>query len=315
MKPGPVLLLRDGVEALHLGPKAARALAWIVPDLVTKGADPRAAVQLSRGSVCALEDLPARWSEGEDFALVTPRRYPARALDGLRVVVTREAAAADDLVFRLQSLGASVQVRACLEIRPAPAGPLRRELRQLDTFDWVAFTSRNAVERFEPALLEAGLDWRSCRKLAAVGPATASALRARGLRPDFVAREFSGRSLGSRLRGRILHPTSEPHSPDFALAARRGGAVVVEPVVYRIARPRRLEALGPHDLVVLGSSQTARNFAELARPAKGSPAAAIGPRTAETARRLGFRVVVQPKAATFPDLVDAVAAWWRKAKP
>jgi uroporphyrinogen III methyltransferase/synthase len=110
----------------------------------------------------------------------------------------------------------------------------------------------------------------------------------------------------------VLHPASSPHSPDLAREARKRGAVVVEPAVYRIARPRGSRRLPPFDLATFASSQTVRHFVDLAHPRPGLSCACIGPRTAVTARAAGFRVVAQPRRYTIPDLISAIVAWHRR---
>jgi uroporphyrinogen-III synthase len=232
-----------------------------------------------------------------------------KPLAGLRILVTRARAQARPLADPLRRLGARVAYYPAIEIRPPRSWrPLDREIARLDRYDALVFTSVNAVEAFfgrlrrKPKLPPAG----------AVGPATAASLRERGVRPRWVARRFTTAALGRLLRGRVLHPASSPHSPDLAREARKRGAVVVEPAVYRIARPRGSRRLPPFDLATFASSQTVRHFVDLAHPRPGLSCACIGPRTAVTARAAGFRVVAQPRRYTIPDLISAIVAWHRR---
>jgi len=231
-----------------------------------------------------------------------------KPLAGLRILVTRPRDRASKLAAPLRRLGARVRVYSAIEIRPPRSwSAIDREIARLERFDSVVFTSATAVDVFFKRLPRS----RRLPKMAAVGPATASAMRARGVRPAWIASRFTAAALGRKLRGKVLHPASEPHSPDLAREARKRGAVVIEPVVYRIVR----SGGGPPpevDLVTFASAETVRSFADSAP--RGSRCACIGPVTARAAREEGFKVVVQPRRYTIPDLISAIVAWHRKRK-
>jgi len=234
-----------------------------------------------------------------------------KSLAGLRILVTRPRARAGRLAGPLRRLGARVLVHPAIEIRaPRSWGPMDREIARLDRFDALVFTSVNAVEAFFGRVGKK----RILPPTGAVGPATATALRYRGVRPKWVAAKFTTAALGRMVRGRVLHPASAPHSPDLAREARRRGAEVVEPVVYRILRPRGSRRPPEADLVTFASSQTVRNFIEMAGPVRNVKCACIGPVTARTARAAGFRVVAQPARYTIPDLISAIVTWHRKRR-
>ena len=107
---------------------------------------------------------------------------PAGALQGRRIVITRPAEKARRLADRLRSLGAVPIEFPTVKIEPAESGPLDAALRALDTFDWIVFTSANGVEAVFARFAAAGKDARAvaARKVAAIGPVTAQALRAKG---------------------------------------------------------------------------------------------------------------------------------------
>ena len=232
-----------------------------------------------------------------------------KPLAGLRILVTRPRSQAAQLAGPLRRLGARAFVRPMIEIRP-PRSWTRadREIRRLSRYDALVFTSVNAVSAFwsrRPGRIP---------KTGAIGPATAAALRARGVRPAWVATRFTAAALGRMLRGRVLHPTSDPHSPDLAREARRRGCVVVEPIVYRIGSPGRGGRIPPVDLVTFASAQTVRNYVAAVGNTCGLKCACIGPVTARAARAAGFRVVARPRRYTIPDLVEAIVAWKRKLR-
>lgn len=229
-----------------------------------------------------------------------------KPLAGLRILVTRPRDRTSKLAAPLRRLGATVRIHSAIEIRPPKSwAPVDREIGRLERYDAVVFTSATAVEAF--------LKRTRGRRLppaGAVGPATAAALRKRGVRPAWIASRFTAATLGRKLRGRVLHPASQPHSPDLAREARERGAVVVEPVVYRITRAPGSPPAA--DLVTFASAETVRSYAESGPP--GVRCACIGPVTARAARAAGFRVAVQPSRYTIPDLISAIVAWHRKRK-
>lgn len=230
-----------------------------------------------------------------------------KPLAGLRILVTRPRARASKLAAPLRRLGATVLVHFAIEIRPPKSwAAVDREIARLERYDAVVFTSATAVEKFFGRLRRR----THLPPMAAVGPATADALRRRGVHPAWIAARFTAGDLGRKLRGRVLHPASQPHSPDLAREARKRGAVVVEPVVYRIVRASGSPPVA--DLVTFASAETVRSYAASGPP--GVRCACIGPVTARAARAAGFRVVVQPARYTIPDLVSAIVTWKRKRR-
>ncbi|HKS15934.1 MAG TPA: uroporphyrinogen-III synthase [Planctomycetota bacterium] len=230
-----------------------------------------------------------------------------KPLAGLRILVTRPRDRASKLAAPLRRLGATVRIHSAIEIRPPKSwAAIDREIGRLERYDGVVFTSATAVAKFFGRLRRKS----NLPPMSAVGPATAEALRERGVRPAWVASRFTAAALGRKLRGRILHPASQPHSPDLAREARKHGAVVVEPVVYRIVRaPGSPPSV---DLVTFASAETVRSYAESGP--RGVRCACIGPVTARAAREAGFRVVAQPSRYTIADLISAIVSWHRKRK-
>ncbi|HEV7685510.1 MAG TPA: uroporphyrinogen-III C-methyltransferase, partial [Acidimicrobiia bacterium] len=120
--------------------------------------------------------------------------YEARPLFGRRVIVTRAREQASGLVERLQELGAATVELPVIEIgEPDDGGAALREAAgRVGEYDWVVFTSANAVVRFFAALGAVGFDTRALggRRVAAIGPGTADALASAGVRPDLVPERF-----------------------------------------------------------------------------------------------------------------------------
>ena len=250
-----------------------------------------------------------------------PRR-PAPALAGRTILVTRRRAQASKLTAVLTELGATVvEIPAIETIPPEDAGPLDRALRQLAAFDWVIFTSANAVrftrERCDAmgarpdALLQGP-------GLAVVGPSTAAALgecfpgAAPTLAPD---KDFRAEGLIEAFASlevadlRVLLPSAE-HARDVlprALLAR--GAQVEVVIAYRTVAPPDLgEILAARltqgfDLALFASPSAVENFTTAAGPrVRGLRVAVMGPVTEAAAREAGMDV----RAVASPSTVDGL---------
>src|SRR5215470_12127372 len=129
---------------------------------------------------------------------------PTRALEGIRILVTRPKHQADQLTCRLKNLGGEVVELPMIAIAPPESWePLDNALKQLERYQWILFTSVNAVEsclgRLE-ALGKSAQDLRS-RRLAAIGPSTAFALTQKGLKPEFYPSKFMGEGLVAEFPG------------------------------------------------------------------------------------------------------------------
>jgi uroporphyrinogen III methyltransferase/synthase len=209
----------------------------------------------------------------------------------MRIVVTRAVAQARPLADRLAALGHQVVLCPLLEIEPLGDEPL-----DVSAYDWVVVTSPNGAG--ELARRRAG----EPRRLAAVGPGTAEALRAQGLEPDVVADDSRQEGLLAVLPddpGRVLVAAAE--------GARRLLAAELAADFIPLYRTReRVPAEAPEgDLAVLASPSAARAFGRLAAP---MPVVSIGPETTRAARRAGLEVLREAEPHTLDGLVRAVAS-------
>lgn len=263
----------------------------------------------------------------------SPRPAP-RPLSGRTVVVTRAAAQAQRFTELLQASGARVIEAPAIVIGP-PASwePLDAALTALETFTWVVFTSTNGVLMVDRRLAALGLGWPalSARRVAAIGPATADALREHGVRVDVVPAEYRAEGLVSRLRplltgaDRVLLPRAAQTRDVLVTELRELGVHVTEVAAYATRKaeggaPRLAEALaaGTIDAVTFTSSSTARNFAEAfsddeRRSWRGRVAvASIGPITASTAAEYGLTTDIMPAEYTIPALARAIAEYFAR---
>lgn len=250
---------------------------------------------------------------------------PARALAGLRVVVTRARRQAGDLAGRLEALGAEVIELPVIEIQPLPPAGLDAGLRQLASFDWLVLTSTNGVDVLldRARALEITID-RSCGlKVAAIGEATAGRLTAAGVPvhlvpPRAIAESLLEALVAQGVAGRqVLLPVAEGARQVLPEGLRAAGAMVEVIDTYRTVRPAGAAAEtvgaireGSVDMMTIASPSAARNLAEIVGLplAKSIIVASIGPITSQAARELGLRVDVEAADHSIAGLVDAVVA-------
>lgn len=254
---------------------------------------------------------------------MTMRPVSQGPLVGKRILVTRPRVQADDLMDRLASLGAQPVVFPTVEIVPlADPSRLDRAVAELASYDWLIFTSVNGVSAFWERLASSGQDANALQaaQVAAIGPATARALQARGVTPDFVPQEYVAEripdGLGEVDGRRILLPRADLAREALADVLRQRGAHVDEIVAYhtRPATPSSeewAELRRGVDAATFTSASTVRNFVRLlgdetAAVLNGAHVVCIGPITAEAAREAGLRVEAVAEAYTTEGLVEAL---------
>ncbi len=251
-------------------------------------------------------------------------------LAGRSVLVTRTAEQAASLVQPLEGLGAEVLVMPVLEtVDPDDWGPVDEAIRALDSYDWLVFTSTNAVDRFLRRFRPAGGSREALLgiRIAAVGSATASKLSHHGLPPELVPDDFRAEGLIAEFQAmgpdacrRVLLPRALEAREVFAEALAEMGCVLDVVTVYRVqaARPvpeviERLRA-GTIDVVAFTSGAIASAFVA-ALVASGLDAeevmgrlriASIGPVTTEALGALGFSADIEAPESTMESLALAV---------
>lgn len=240
----------------------------------------------------------------------------ARPLLGKRIVVTRARAQASSLLTKLSELGADALEFAAFKIvPPADLTPMDAAIAQLDSYDWVVFTSANGPDFFMQRLKAAGKDARAFAKarICAIGPATAQALERFNLKPDLVPEKYVAESIlesfanmGNVVGSRFLLARADVAREALAVGLREMGGVVTEVTAYRqviadeegptSTSPATLLKLlegGQLDAVLFTSSNTVRNFASRLATVTAKPlrellantlVACIGPITTAAAR-------------------------------
>jgi uroporphyrinogen III methyltransferase/synthase len=260
--------------------------------------------------------------------------WETRPLWGKTAVVTRTREQASVLVALLAAAGARCLEVPTLEIGPPDDwGPLDQALSNLTQYKWVVFTSANGVAAFMQRLFGQGKDVRSLggTKIAVIGPATAQALEAWGLKADVVPAQFKAEDLLAALSPQVS-PGDKMLLARAQVArqvlpqglARLGVQVDVTPV-YQARRPGGIppeaEAAfteGEVDILTFTSSATVHNFVALVGQerfqslAKNAVVAAIGPITGATLQEYGVPPQIQPEDYTIPALAGAVVDYFKK---
>lgn len=252
-----------------------------------------------------------------------------RPLRGRVIVVTRAREQAGRFRALLESMGARVLAAPTIAIdAPESWQPLDDALDDLPRYAWVIFTSANGVEMVRRRLAASGraVDALGGCRLAAIGPATAEALRGMGLAPEVVPGEFVAEALARSLRpllrrgDRVLLPRAAQTRDFLVRELEAMGVQVTEVPAYR-TRPaaedagalREALASGGVDAVTFTSSSTVTHFAalfdpgELSRLMRGVTVACIGPITRATAAERGLATDVMPDDYTIPALAAAIA--------
>ena len=236
-------------------------------------------------------------------------RDRAQPLAGKTIAVTRARAQASELAARLSALGAEVVEAPAIKIEP-----LNPKLPDLAGYDLLCLTSPNGVEQLFAALGDArdlaGLT------IAAIGPGTARALLAHGIRPDVVPERSVAEALVEALvdvpTQRALIARAEEARDVLPDALRARGAEVDLLALYRtVAEPlddrARAAALGA-DYATFTSASSARFFHEAAGTLDGPRLISIGPVTSEQLRELGYEPAVEASDHTPDGLVAALIA-------
>ena len=197
---------------------------------------------------------------------------------------------------------------------------------QLARYQWVVFTSVNGVKFFWEQLRLIGLDARifGGMQIAAIGPATADELRARGIEPDFIPEKYVAEHVVEGLLklgiagSDVLIPRAKVAREVLPKELKEAGCNVTVLPVYetRLVQASGDEIVASLDngdiqYVTFTSSSTVENFFELVdsevfRKYPDVKIASIGPVTTETVKRFGFTPDIEPEDYTIPGLVDAL---------
>ena len=262
--------------------------------------------------------------------------FDQKPLFGRRIIVTRARSQASVFAECLESYGAEIIQFPTIETEPIPDNAaLDRAIAQLSTYNWVIFTSVNAVEYFYRYLRENGKDTRSLgdARICAVGQKTVAALDQIGIRADYVPSQYRGTVLAAELEDvdgqKILLPRASIAADDLPNGLRDRGAIVDTIPIYETVKAGAegrevLEAdlhNGRIDMVTFTSSSTVTNFLEMfglhpsAALLNQVHIAVIGPSTEATAKAHGLTVDIVAKQASVESLAEEIVEFYtRKEK-
>jgi uroporphyrinogen III methyltransferase / synthase len=256
-----------------------------------------------------------------DVAALELAWFESAPLFGRSVVVTRAREQASGLRAQLEALGAEV-----IELPAITIEPLDFTLPDLGAYRWLVFTSANGVDAFfDRGLAASGRDARALGsvQIAAIGPGTATALAARGLRADLVPERFVAESLLDAFppgAGRVLLARAEVARDVLPEGLAQKGYEVDVLAVYRTVRAApdpdaiaRVRA-GEVDAITFTSSSTVTNFCDAIGtiPDPQPVVVSIGPVTSQTARDRGLRVDAEADPHTIEGLVEALESALRR---
>ncbi|WP_022853829.1 uroporphyrinogen-III C-methyltransferase [Thermodesulfatator atlanticus] len=256
--------------------------------------------------------------------------FETKPLFAKRIVVTRTREQASQLLEMLEELGAECLEIPTIKIVPPPSfGPLEEAIADIDSYDWLIFTSVNGVKIFFERLFSAGKDARTLAnlKVAAIGVATAELIKTYGVLVDLLPKEFRAEGLLEALLEedlagkKILIPRALEAREILPQKLKEAGAHVSVVPAYQTVLPeeeakRLKEELkkGVH-LITFTSSSTAKNLLKMlgddaSALLKGVVLASIGPITSETLKKAGFPPQIEAKEYTIPGLVKAIVEYF-----
>lgn len=229
----------------------------------------------------------------------------SRPLEGRRILLTRARQDNEPLRNRLELLGATVVEMPTIEILPPEdLGPLETALQALDRYQWVCFTSRNAVRAVGEMLERAAVPLPASLRVGAVGPSTSRELTERGIHVDCMPETSTGDALveAMLLAGaggtRVLLPQGNRARPAVSEGLLAGGASVDTVIAYRTEHPGGHGASplpiqpGPIDVVVLTSPSALHGLLDMVGDnwavAAKTRLACIGPTTARAVADAGL---------------------------
>ena len=293
-----------------------RVVTGPIGEIVARGVEAGigAPVSLVIGEVVGLRDAMA-W-------------FDTRPLFGKRVLVTRARSQASKLVKQLEDLGAEVLEYPTIEIVPVrDPEPLDEALRNVAKYDWMMFTSSNAVRGIAARMKSLGIDSRALAhlKFGVNGPSTARALVEIGINADAIPDQYLASAMVELLKTEgitpknVLFPRSEIGRETLASGLRELGSNVDEVVAYSTESPNDTGDLARAayeegvDFTTFTSSSTVRNLVDLLG---GSPdlintskTVIIGPITADTAKELNVNNNIEADQQSIPGIVKAILAY------
>ena len=341
------IIVRDGADAA----------ADIAAALLDNGMDPTTPMAVTRGATTveqrtvsttlgtAAPDLRAAKRAGPGMLIVGEavagrealNWFESKPLFGWRVLIPRTTDQSADAREQLRQYGATSEEVPTISVEP-PRTPqqMDRAIQGLVSgrYQWIAFTSANAVKAVRERLEDYGLDARALAgvRVAAVDDITAQALIDFGVRPELVPAETQTSAGLAELWppfesgldpiDRVFLPRADIATEALVAAMTERGWQVDDIVAYRTVRAapppapvREAIKTGGFDAVLFTSSSTVRNLVGIAgKPHAVTVVACVGPKPAEAAREHSLRVDVQGSASEVATLIDELAEYGERLR-
>jgi uroporphyrinogen III methyltransferase/synthase len=254
--------------------------------------------------------------------------FEKKPLFGKGIVITRPQRQADEFARLLEKEGAQAIHFPTVKIVPPKSWEsLDAALNNLADYNWLIFTSANGVQYFFERLFERDKDIRELKgiKICCIGPATALEIQKRGIKVDLIPEYYISESILQsfdkiKMQGqKVLIPRAIEARDVLPEGLKKMGAAVDVVSAYATVnsgeKKERLTELIREkriDVITFTSSSTVMNFLEIMGKDYSLPPkikiACIGPITAATARKHGFKVDILQEEYTIPGLVQALIA-------
>lgn len=252
--------------------------------------------------------------------------FENKALFGKSIVVTRARAQNSSLVEKIMDLGGNPIEFPTIKIKEIPNNKeLENEIENIDSYSYIVFTSANGVDIFMNKMFNKDKDIRalSGAKIVAIGPATAKALKNKGIIADIVPKEYVAESIFENLKevvtdkDKILIPRAS-EARDYLVANLSEICTVKEVKTYEtiIGEAHKEEILkrledGEIDYVTFTSSSTVKNLVEIigtenVSKLNNSKIISIGPITTKTVESFGLSVYKEPKEYTIDGILEVI---------
>ena len=258
--------------------------------------------------------------------------FEEKPLFGKRIVVTRAREQASEFLAVLNEFGAQCLEFPTIEVTPPASWEgLDKGIREVQGYHWVVFTSVNGVKYFFHRLETLGGDVRDLKgvKVAAIGPRTAEAVAARGIRTDLIPEEYRAEAVVEAFRKegiqgrRILLPRAWEAREVLPQELEKLGALVDVVEAYRTVKPegdkadiRGMLERGDIHMVTFTSSSTVNNFLDMFQDEPvvewmdKVAVACIGPVTAKRAEEKGLKVTLVAQEYTIPSLTQGIVEYF-----
>lgn len=257
----------------------------------------------------------------------TLKWYEKKPLFGHRILITREYS----LDYEpLEELGAEIfEFPTIKTVPPESFAQLDAAIDNIESYNWLIFTSKNGFTYFLRRLMEKGRDIRDLKgiRICAIGSKTAGVIKSYGIKVELIPDEFNAEGLVKAFNGagdasirglRFLMPRAAEARELFPERIRALGGLIDTPTAYRTIKPlrhaKRLQRFlksGRITIATFTSAATFKNFLEiLGDEAVGFlndvKIAVLGSITAQAVEKAGLKVDIMPSKATIPMMVQEI---------